>query len=181
MPNPRFALHGLAPPSFTVCALFLPLLHGLCSLFFRPLLTPPSTAPFFASLSRFALHGFRALDSGPSENPSQKGILSHDLLGVHPISAYFPSVQRLAHQAAPDSAYLKVPSRTPGGWRKPLPLTLDEVANEKAGWTRSRIAFTQRGLAWQTPTRKRLLTLAGLKRRPGEPDFSQILRGRIRK
>ena len=45
MSNSRFALHGLAPPKFTVCALFLPLiLHGLRA-FFRPLLTPVSTAP----------------------------------------------------------------------------------------------------------------------------------------
>ena len=44
MPNSRFALHGLAPPKFTVCAPFLPLIHGLCA-FFRPLLTPVSAAP----------------------------------------------------------------------------------------------------------------------------------------
>ena len=55
MPNSRFALHGLAPPYFTVCALFLPLIHGLCA-FLRPLLTPVSTAPFFASLSVHGLH-----------------------------------------------------------------------------------------------------------------------------
>ena len=55
MPKSRFALHGLAPPKFTVCALFLPLIHGLCA-FFRPLLTPVSTAPFFASLSVHGLH-----------------------------------------------------------------------------------------------------------------------------
>ena len=42
--NSRFALHGLAPPKFTVCAPFLPLIHGLCA-FFRLLLTPLSTAP----------------------------------------------------------------------------------------------------------------------------------------
>ena len=41
-----------------VCAPFLPLIHGLCA-FFRPLLTPVSTAPFFASLS---VHGLRALE-----------------------------------------------------------------------------------------------------------------------
>ena len=35
--------------------LFLPLIHGLCA-FFRPLLTPLSTAPFFASLSIHGLH-----------------------------------------------------------------------------------------------------------------------------
>ena len=55
MPNSRFALHGLAPPQFTVCALFLPLIHGLCA-FFRPPLTPVSTAPFLASLSVHGLH-----------------------------------------------------------------------------------------------------------------------------
>ena len=59
MPNSRFALHGLAPPKFTVCALFLPLIHGLCA-FFRLLLTPLSTAPspppsqFTVCTSRFA-------------------------------------------------------------------------------------------------------------------------------
>ena len=55
MPYSRFALHSLAPPQFTVCALFLPLIHGLCA-FFMPLLTPVSTAPFFASLSAHGLH-----------------------------------------------------------------------------------------------------------------------------
>ena len=44
MPTSRFALHGLALASFTVCALFLPLLHGLCA-FLRPLSTPVSAAP----------------------------------------------------------------------------------------------------------------------------------------
>ena len=44
VPSSRFALHGLAPPEFTVCALFLPLIHGLCA-FFMPLLTCVSTAP----------------------------------------------------------------------------------------------------------------------------------------
>ena len=48
--NSRFALHGLAPPKFTFCALFLSLSLALCA-FFRPLLTPVSTAPFFAGLS----------------------------------------------------------------------------------------------------------------------------------
>ena len=33
MPNSRFALHGLAPPQFSVCAPFLPLIHGLCTFF----------------------------------------------------------------------------------------------------------------------------------------------------
>ena len=44
MPSSRFALHGLARPYFTVCAPFLPLIHGLCA-FFRPLVTPVSAAP----------------------------------------------------------------------------------------------------------------------------------------
>ena len=64
MPNSRFALHGLAPPYFTVCAPFLPLIHGLCG-FFRPLLTPVSTAPFFASLS---VHGLHFTVYAPSTN-----------------------------------------------------------------------------------------------------------------
>ena len=55
VPNSRFALHGLAPPKFTVCAPFLPLIHGLCA-FFRLLLTPLSTAPFPAILSVHGLH-----------------------------------------------------------------------------------------------------------------------------
>ena len=38
-----------------VCALVLPLIHGLCA-FFMPLLTPVSTAPFFASLLVRGLH-----------------------------------------------------------------------------------------------------------------------------
>ena len=59
VPNSRFAPHGLAPPKFTVCAPFLPLIHGLCA-FFRLLLTPLSTAPspspsqFTVCTSRFA-------------------------------------------------------------------------------------------------------------------------------
>ena len=59
VPNSRFALHGLAPPQFTVCAPFLPLVHGLCA-FFRLLLTPLSTTPspppsqFTVCTSRFA-------------------------------------------------------------------------------------------------------------------------------
>ena len=57
MPSSRFALHGLAPPFFTVSGLFLPLIHGSCALF-RPLLTPVSTVPFFASLS---VHGLLLL------------------------------------------------------------------------------------------------------------------------
>ena len=44
VPNSRFALHGWAPPWFTVCALFLPLIHSLCT-FCRLLLTPVSAAP----------------------------------------------------------------------------------------------------------------------------------------
>ena len=54
VPNSRFALHSLAPPKFTVCALFLPLAYGLCA-FFRPLLTHLSrlsTAPFVAGWLR---------------------------------------------------------------------------------------------------------------------------------
>ena len=65
MPNSRFALHGLAPPQFTVCAPFLPLIHDFCALF-RPLLTPLSTAPsplasqFTVCTSRFARQELRA-------------------------------------------------------------------------------------------------------------------------
>ena len=54
MPNSRLALHGKRPS----------LIHGLCAIcasnshgaFFRPLLTPVSTAPVFASLSVHGLH-----------------------------------------------------------------------------------------------------------------------------
>ena len=61
VPNSRFALRTLAPPSFTVCAPYSFLIHDFCA-FFGPLLTPVSTIPFFASLSvhGFALHGFCA-------------------------------------------------------------------------------------------------------------------------
>ena len=55
MPNSRFALHGLAPPSFTVCAPFLPLIHGWCA-FFRPLLTPVLTAPSLPASQFTVLH-----------------------------------------------------------------------------------------------------------------------------
>ena len=62
VPNSRFALHGLAPPSFTVCASFLPAIHGLCA-FFRLLLTP-SRQPLLRHplSSRFALHGLCAFE-----------------------------------------------------------------------------------------------------------------------
>ena len=46
MRNSRFALRGLASPQFTVCALSLAPFHGLCA-FFRLVLTPVSTAPFW--------------------------------------------------------------------------------------------------------------------------------------
>ena len=53
MPNSWFALHGLAPPQFTVYAQFFPLIHDLGA-FFRPLLTPASTAPSL-SASQFTV------------------------------------------------------------------------------------------------------------------------------
>ena len=57
MPNSWFALHGLAPsPIHGVCALFFAYHSWLMCAFLRPLLTPVSTAPFFASLS---VHGLR--------------------------------------------------------------------------------------------------------------------------
>ena len=63
VPNSRFALHGLAPPQFTVCAPFLPLILTVYAPFSgcswhpsrQPLLRHPLS-------SRFALHGLRALD-----------------------------------------------------------------------------------------------------------------------
>ena len=55
MPNSRFALHGLNPPYLKVCAAFLPLIHGFGA-FFKPLLTPVSTARFFVGLSVHSLH-----------------------------------------------------------------------------------------------------------------------------
>ena len=62
MPNSRFALHGLAPPYFTVCALFLPLIHGLCAFSGRSWhlsRQPPLGQPLS---SRFALHGLRGFE-----------------------------------------------------------------------------------------------------------------------
>ena len=60
-PSSRFALHGLASPKFTVCALFLPLIHGLCA--FAALDTClDSPVPGQPLSSRFALHGLRALE-----------------------------------------------------------------------------------------------------------------------
>ena len=59
VPNSRFALHDLAPPKFTVCAPFLPLIHALCA-FFQAALDALSTAPspppsqFTVCTSRFA-------------------------------------------------------------------------------------------------------------------------------
>ena len=55
VPNSRFALHGLAPPYFTVCAPFLPLIHGLCA-FFRLLDDTSLDSPFSATLSVHGLH-----------------------------------------------------------------------------------------------------------------------------
>ena len=54
MPNSRFALHGLAPPQFTVCAPFLPLIHGYVC--FQAPLDTCLGSPFFASLSVHGLH-----------------------------------------------------------------------------------------------------------------------------
>ena len=63
MPNSRLALHGSAPPLIHgLCTFFASNLHGLCA-FFRPLFTPVSTAPFFASLS---VHGLRFTVCAPS-------------------------------------------------------------------------------------------------------------------
>ena len=50
-PNSRFALHGLSPPKFTVCAAVLLLIKGLYAF-----LTPVWTAPSFATFSVHALH-----------------------------------------------------------------------------------------------------------------------------
>ena len=62
MPNSRFALRDISP--------FL--IHGLCTIFasdlcsfFRPLLTPVSTTPFFANLS---VHGLHFTGYAPSNN-----------------------------------------------------------------------------------------------------------------
>ena len=55
MPNSRFALHRLAPPRFTVCALFLPLIHGLC-VFSGPPLGTCLDSPLSAGLSVHGLH-----------------------------------------------------------------------------------------------------------------------------
>ena len=52
MPDSRFALHGLAPPKFTVCAPFFASNSRLTRLFQAAL--DPS--------SRFAIHGLRALE-----------------------------------------------------------------------------------------------------------------------
>ena len=71
MPNSRFALHGLAPPYITVCALLFILIYGLCA-FFRPLLTPVSTAPFFASLSASRF-------TRPRKDPSVLQTLRHSI------------------------------------------------------------------------------------------------------
>ena len=54
MPNSRIALHGLAPPYFMVCALFLAPTHGLCA-FFRPL-DSCLDSPLLARLSIHGLH-----------------------------------------------------------------------------------------------------------------------------
>ena len=61
MPHSRFALHAAAPPQFIkVCAVFLPLVHGLRA-FIRPHLDNCLDNPlFFASLS--VAHGLRAFD-----------------------------------------------------------------------------------------------------------------------
>ena len=63
MPNSRFALHGLAPPYFTVCALFLPTNHGFLRRFQAALDTCLDSPLLCQPLSsRFALHGLRALE-----------------------------------------------------------------------------------------------------------------------
>ena len=74
MPNSRFALRSLALPEFTVCALFLPLIHSLCA-FLGPLLTLVSTAPFFASVSVHGLH-FTVYGHSIKSHAPDKGITS---------------------------------------------------------------------------------------------------------
>ena len=71
MPNSRFALHGLAPPSSRFVRLFLPLIHGLCT-FLRPLLTPVSTALFLpASQFTVCTSRLRASRKDQSRSGSQ--------------------------------------------------------------------------------------------------------------
>ena len=55
MPNSQFALHGLAPPQFTVCAPFLGSNSRFMRLFWAALDTSLDS-PFFASLSVHGLH-----------------------------------------------------------------------------------------------------------------------------
>ena len=55
MPNSRFALHGLAPPYFTVCARFLPSNSRFMRLF-QAALDACLDGPFFGGLSVHGLH-----------------------------------------------------------------------------------------------------------------------------
>ena len=94
MPNSRFALHGLAPPSFTVCAPSLPPIHGLCT-FFTLLLTPLSTAPspphsqFTVCTSRFARCRISVVHDG-HRNRNSSIICDFGLLSPDPPFAIFP-------------------------------------------------------------------------------------------
>ena len=78
MPNSRFALHGNRP--FLIhglCAFFLPLIHSKNAPFSGrsgPLLTPVSTAPFFARLS---VHGLHFTVYAPSSGENKKGEKSY--------------------------------------------------------------------------------------------------------
>ena len=62
VPASRFALHGLAPPKFTVCGPFFPLIHGIVRLF-QAALDTPLDSPFSATLS---VHGLHFTVCGPS-------------------------------------------------------------------------------------------------------------------
>ena len=83
MPNSRFALHSLASLKFTVCALFLPRIHGLYA-FFRPLLSAVSTAPSWpASQFTVCTSRFTRLRSWFHRNTGMCSILSSGVQQCH--------------------------------------------------------------------------------------------------
>ena len=64
MPNSRFALDGLAPPEFTVCAPFFAS-NSRCMRLFQAALDTPLDSPFSATLS---VHGLHFTVYAPSSN-----------------------------------------------------------------------------------------------------------------
>ena len=156
-----------------VCVLFLPLIHGLCA-FFRPLLTPASTVPFFASLTVHGLHfTVRAPSSSLSQWTRRDILMSRDKIAAR----QFLSLNCLA--------------TTLTVWRKTCPLlrAIDILGgilgdNSGEGNCESKIVSRQWGdnscretsicLAFKTPLLTHLQPISGFPRKPTFTKFRGV-------